>query len=77
MIVQGGPRSRSTGNFSDGVINHVVGVITTSRNGTAIGSFELPKNMVFALDTKNNINHHPVKPRAKQQQVIETRFTAC
>ncbi len=70
MIVQGG-------NFSDGVINHVIGVITTSRNGTAIGSFEVPMILVVALDTKTTFMHQPVMPRAKQHQVIETRFTAC
>ncbi len=68
MIVQGG-------NFSDGVINHVIGVITTSRNGTAIGSFEKPMILVVALDTKAAFVHQPVVSRTKQHQVIETCFT--
>ena len=45
MIVQGG-------NFIDGVINHVLGMITTSGNGTTVGALEEPMILVVALDAK-------------------------
>lgn len=42
MIVQ-------VGNFTEAVIDHVFGVITTSRNGATDGSFEDPMILVVAL----------------------------
>ena len=70
MIVQGG-------NFIDGVINHVLGMITTSGNGTTVGALEEPMILVVALDTKSTFVYQSMMARAKEHQVIELRFTPC
>ena len=77
MIVQSGPRSRSTGNLIDGVINRVTGVIATCRNGTTVGTFEEPMVLVVTLDTKPAFVYQPMVARAKQHQVIEVRLAPC
>ena len=83
MIVQGGsrsrstgPRSRSTGNFTNGVIDHVPAAKTTSRNGTTVGTLEKPMILVVAFNTKPTFVYQSMMARTKQHQIIELRFAS-